>query len=177
MAGESLYELADLSHLWLRAFVYEYELPLMKVGQKARITFPSTAGKVWESTVTFINPHIDPQTRRAELRLELDNPQHELKPDMWADVELQVSFGNVLTVPDSAVIDTGARYIAFVEVSPGHFEPREAKVGAKTDDFYEVLDGLKEGESVVTRALFLVDSESQLKAVIAGMGSAGEHKH
>ena len=175
MAGESLYEIADLTHLWLRAFVYEYELPLIKVGQNARASFPS--GKTVESKVTFIYPHIDPQTRRAELRLELDNPQHDIKPDMWADVEISVLFGNVLTIPDSAVIDTGTRFVAFVQTGEGHFEPREVKVGARTDEFYQVLDGLKEGEQVVTRALFLIDSESQLKAAVAGMGAAGEHKH
>ncbi|MDB6025046.1 MAG: cebB, partial [Verrucomicrobiales bacterium] len=169
--------IADLSHLWLRAFVYEYELPLVKIGEKARVTFASAAGKTFESTITFISPHIDPQTRRAELRLELENPEHAIKPDMWADVELQVSLGNQLTVPDSAVIDSGLRYLAFVKMGEGHFEPREVKVGAKTDDFYQVLEGLKEGEKVVTRALFLIDSESQLKAAVSGMGAAGEHKH
>jgi Cu(I)/Ag(I) efflux system membrane fusion protein len=177
MPGESLYEIADLTHLWLRAFVYEYELSLVKVGDQARVTFPNAFGQVFESKVTFISPHIDPQTRRAELRLELDNPDHTIKPDMWADVELQAPLGNELTVPDSAVIDTGTRFLAFVDMGKGHFEPREVKVGAKTDEFYQVLSGLKEGEKVVTRALFLIDSESQLKAAVSGMGAAGEHKH
>ncbi len=177
MAGESLYEIADLSHLWLRAFVYEYELPLIKVGQKAHVTFSSAPGEVFESSITFIYPHIDPQTRRAELRLELENRNHQIKPDMWADVEIEVSLGNTLVIPDSAVIDTGTRFVAFVDKGEGRFEPREVKVGGKTDEFYQVLEGLQEGEKVVTRALFLIDSESQLKAAVAGMGAAGEHKH
>ena len=177
MAGETLYEIADLSHLWVRATVYEYELSNIKVGQDARVVFPALENKTYESKVTFIYPHIDPQARRAEVRLELDNPKHELRPDMWADVEISIDLGNALTVPDSAVIDTGTRSIAFVEGADNHLEPREVKVGARTDDAIQVLDGLKEGEKVVTRALFLVDSESQLKAAIAGMGAAGAHKH
>ncbi len=96
---------------------------------------------------------------------------------MWGNVELDASFGEVLAVPASAVIDTGARYVAFVQRDEAHLEPRELKIGTKTDDYYEVLDGVKDGEKVVTRALFLVDSESQLKAAIAGMGAAGGHQH
>ncbi|HWH71927.1 MAG TPA: hypothetical protein VNT26_21370, partial [Candidatus Sulfotelmatobacter sp.] len=110
-------------------------------------------------------------------RLEVENPEHELRPQMWANVELDVSFGHVLALPASAVIDTGARYVAFVKGEGDRLEPRVVKVGAKTDDYYQVLDGVKEGERVVTRALFLVDSESQLKAAISGMGEAGEHHH
>ncbi len=177
MAGESLYEIADLTHLWIRAYVYEYELPAVKVGQKARIIFPYLGNKVFESSVAFIYPHIDPQTRRAEVRFELDNPRHELRPDMWANVEIDQELGRVLAVPSSAVIDTGTRQLAFVDGEDQHLEPRELKIGVKTDDYYQVLEGLKQGERVVTRALFLVDSESQLKAAIAGMGAAGAHQH
>jgi membrane fusion protein, copper/silver efflux system len=176
-AGEMLYEIADLTHLWIRAAVYESDLPLINVGQQARIVFPNLNNQAFESSVTFIYPHIDPQTRRAEVRLELDNPKHELRPDMWADVEIVMELGEVLAVPASSVIDTGTRFVAFVDVGKDHLEPREVKVGAKTEDYFEVLEGLKAGEKVVTRALFLVDSESQLKAAISGMGAAGEHKH
>jgi Cu(I)/Ag(I) efflux system membrane fusion protein len=177
MPGETLYEIADLSHLWVRAGIYEAELPNVRVGQKARVILPYLGNKSFESKVTFIYPHIDPQTRRAEVRLELENPIHELRPDMWADVEIEVSLGSALTVPDSAVIDTGTRFVAFVKKEENQLEPRELKIGAKTDEYYQVLDGLKVGENVVTRALFLVDSESQLKAAISGMGAAGAHQH
>lgn len=176
-AGETLYEIADLMHLWVRASVYESDLPQIKVGQKARVEFPNLNNKTFDTTVAFIYPHIDPQTRRAEVRLELDNPRHELRPDMWANVEIEVELGEVLAIPASAIIDTGTRNVAFVDVANDHLEPREVKIGAKTDDYLEVLDGLKEGEKVVTRALFLVDSESQLKAAISGMSVGGEHKH
>jgi membrane fusion protein, copper/silver efflux system len=176
-AGETLYEIADLSHLWLRAYVFEFEMPLISIGQDALIQFPYLNSESFPARVTFIYPHIEPQTRRGEVRLELDNPGHQIHPDMWANVELRLGAGEKLTVPASAVIDTGERYVAFVEGQDQHLEPREVKIGMKTDDYYEVVSGLKDGEQVVTRALFLVDSESQLKAAIAGMGAAGGHQH
>lgn len=177
MAGETLFEIADLSHLWLRGYVYEFELPMVAVGQEARVTFPYLNNRTFPAQVTFIYPHIEPQTRRAEIRLELDNPEHLLRPNMWANVELELRAGEKLVVPASAVIDTGQRYVAFAEGAEQHLEPREVQIGARTDDYYEVVSGLSEGERVVIRALFLVDSESQLKAAIAGMGAAGEHQH
>jgi Cu(I)/Ag(I) efflux system membrane fusion protein len=177
MAGETLYEIADLSHLWVRAYVYEFEAPLIKEGQAARVTFPYLGNRSVDSQVTFLYPHIDPQTRRAEVRLEIDNPRLDLRPQMWANVELEASFGEVLTVPASAIIDTGARLVAFVMRDDNHLEPREVTIGARSDDYYEVLSGLNDGERVVARSLFLIDSESQLKAAISGMGSAGSHKH
>lgn len=176
-AGETLFEIADLSRLWLRAYVYEFELPLLAVGRDARVTFPNLEHRTYSARVTFIYPHIEPQSRRAELRLELDNPEHLLRPNMWADVELEIPVGTRLTVPASAVIDTGQRYVAFVDGPDGHLEPREVRIGARTDDYYEVVAGLAEGERVVSRALFLVDSESQLKAAIAGMAGPSEHQH
>lgn len=176
-AGETLFEIADLSHLWLRAYVYESELPLVAAGQDAVVHFPHLNHRSFPAKVTFIYPHIEPRTRRAALRLELDNPEHLIRPDMWADVELAINTGEKLTVPAGAVIDTGQRYVAFVDGPEEHLEPREVKIGARTDDYYEVVSGLKEGELVVARALFLVDSESQLKAALAGLGAAGGHTH
>jgi membrane fusion protein, copper/silver efflux system len=177
MAGDTLYEIADLSHLWVRAYVFEFEAPLIKEGQAARVTFPYLGNRSVESQVSFLYPHIDPQTRRAEVRLEIANPRLDLRPQMWANVELEASFGAVLTVPASAIIDTGVRLVAFVMRSDNHLEPREVTIGARSDDYYEVLSGLHDGEKVVARALFLIDSESQLKAAISGMGSAGGHNH
>ncbi|MFZ2658693.1 MAG: efflux RND transporter periplasmic adaptor subunit [Victivallales bacterium] len=177
MAGETLYEIADLSHLWLRASVFEYQMPLIAVGQDAVITFPYLGNQSFPSKVTFIYPHIDALTRRGEIRLELDNPKDQLRPDMWANVEIKVALGKKLTVPSSAVIDTGTRHVVFVDAADGLLEPRDLKIGARTDDYYEVLEGVKDGEKVVTRALFLVDSESQLKAAVSGMDGSDEHKH
>jgi len=174
MAGESLYDVADLSHLWLDVWVFESDLPLMKLGLQATVTFPYLGNKTLTAPITFLYPHIDPQTRRGRVRLELDNPEHLLRPDMWASVTIQIPLGEKVLIPASAVIDTGQRCVAFVDGEDEHLQPRELKVGFKTDDYYEVLEGVKEGEKVVTRALFLVDSESQLKAAIAGM--TGEQK-
>ncbi|MSR64486.1 MAG: efflux RND transporter periplasmic adaptor subunit [Verrucomicrobiae bacterium] len=173
-AGETLYEIADLTHLWMHVFVYEADMPLIKIGQPARVVLPYRGNEIHESKVAFIYPHIEATTRRGELRLEVDNPKHELHPDMWANVEIATDTAEQLVVPSSAVIDTGERFVAFVDRGEGMLEPRVLKIGKRTDDFYEVLDGVKEGEKVVTRALFLVDSESQLKGAIAGMGG---HEH
>ena len=174
MMGETLYEIADLSRIWVRASVFDEDLPLLQIGQTAMIDFPYL-GKSVESKITFFYPHIDPQTRRAQVRFELDNPDHTFRPDQWANVEIKVPLGEKLVVPASAVIDTGERFVAFVPREDNHMEPRALKIGVRTDDWWEVLSGLKEGEKVVTRALFLVDSESQLKAAISGM--TGEHQH
>jgi Cu(I)/Ag(I) efflux system membrane fusion protein len=175
MAGETLYTIEDLSRVWLRTTIYESDFPRVKVGLKARVKFPALTTMAWESEVTFIDPHIDPATRRGEVRLELDNPAHRFRPDMWAEVEIELPLGEVLTVPASAVIDTGKRTLAFVKGKDNHFEPREVTIGARLDDLWEVESGLAAGDQVVERALFLIDSESQLKAAIAGM--SGGHKH
>ena len=175
MAGETLYEIGDLMHLWLRASLFEYEISVVGTGATARAVFPHLNNLTLPCTVQFIYPHIDAQTRRAEIRLNLDNTNHIVRPGMWANVELDIPLGESLAVPSSALIDTGTRLIAFVDREDGHLEPREVKTGATAEEYTQVLSGLKAGEKVVTRALFMIDSESQLKAAIAGMGSAPEH--
>ncbi len=177
MAGETLYEVADLSHLWLQTSVSEADLPLVSVGQEATVTFSSHGNTVLTAPVTFLDPHLDPQTRRGSVRIDLDNPGHQLRPEMWADVEIEVPLGKKLTVPNASVIDTGKRFVAFVAMDGDRLEPRELKIGAKTSDYYEVKSGLAEGEQVVGRALFLIDSESQLQAAISGMSDSGKHQH
>lgn len=177
VAGETLYEIADLSHLWLWAYLFELDLPWVTLGQQAMVHLPYLTNQPFAATVTFIYPEIEAQTRRGQVRLEVDNPRHELRPGMWADVELQLDLGDRLAVPASAILDTGQRHIAFVAGSGDLLEPREVQVGARTDDHYEVLAGLKEGEQVVRRALFLVDSESQLRAAISAMSPAEPHRH
>ncbi len=175
MAGETLYEIADLSHLWLQARVTESDLALIAVGQEATVSFANSTLPLFSAPVTFIDPHLDPQTRRGTVRIETDNPDHRIRPDMWADVEIEIPLGTKLVVPAAAVIDTGKRQLAFVATGD-RLEPRVVKLGARTSEYFEVRDGLAEGEQVVSRALFLVDSESQLQAAIAGMGAAGEHQ-
>ncbi|MGC8830203.1 MAG: efflux RND transporter periplasmic adaptor subunit [Verrucomicrobiia bacterium] len=173
MPGETLFEIGDLSKLWVRAYVYEQDYPFVKLGQKARVIFPYL-NKSFEGSISFIYPHIDAKTRRAEVRINIENQGDILRPGMWGNIEIDVDYGELTLIPRAAVIDTGMRYIAFVVKEDGEFEPRELKIGFKGDDYYQVVEGARESEKVVANPLFLIDSESQLKAAILGMGS---HKH
>ena len=177
MPGEVLFEVGAMSPLWARAYLYEADLAFVKPGDPAEVTVPFLPNKLFATKVDFIYPHIDAQTRRAEIRMEVANPDHELRPNMWAEVLIETDAGEVLVVPASAVIDTGRRCVAFVVKPDNHFEPREVKVGLRGEDYWQVLSGLVAGEKVVTRALFLVDAESQLKAAVAGMSGAEGEKH
>jgi membrane fusion protein, copper/silver efflux system len=169
LAGEVLFEVGAMSPLWARAYLPDSDLAFVKPGDPAEITVSFLPNKLFATRVDFVYPHVDPQTRRAEIRMEVANPNHELRPNMWAEVLIEADAGEVLVVPASAVIDTGLRCVAFVVKPDHHFEPREVKVGLRGDDYWQVLGGLTAGEQVVTRALFLVDAESQLKAAEAGM--------
>jgi membrane fusion protein, copper/silver efflux system len=173
MAGQSLYEIGELSRLWVRVSVPENQFSRVRPGQGAKVVLPYLGHREVDSTVEFIYPHIDPATRRGEIRLALDNPRHELRPDMWANVEIEVDLGTVLAIPASAVMDTGQRLIAFAKGADGRLVPRELNIGARTDALWEVLKGVEAGDEVVTRALFLVDAESQLEAALQGM-TAGQ---
>lgn len=173
-SGATLLEVVDLSRVWALASVYEYELPFVRLGQNATMTLSYLPGKAFDGKVSFIYPTVDPQTRTVQVRVEFPNPGLELKPDMFAEVVLRGDLGERLAVPDSAVLDTGTRSIAFVETEEGVFEPRELKIGLRLADEYEVLAGLTEGERVVVSANFLIDSESKLKAALAGMNPAGD---
>lgn len=168
--GEELYTIADLSHIWIQADIYEYELPFIKVGQGATVTLSYDPRARLHAHVGFIYPTLDPKTRTAKVRFELDNPSDKLKPDMYANVELKIPLGARLAVPRDAVLESGERQIAFLHHGDGRLEPRIVKLGIRTGEYYEVLEGLQEGDHVVTSANFLIDSESRLKAVVEGMG-------
>lgn len=169
MPADTLYVVADLSSVWILADVYEADLPFVHAGQMAQVTL-SSSGQSWNGRVTFVAPVLDDATRTAKVRVELPNPSGLLKPDMYANVTLQKPVGNVITVPDGAVMQTGTRSIVFVQTAPGQFAPREVQTGAKADDLYEIRSGVQAGEVVVADANFLVDSESRLKSAISGMG-------
>ncbi len=175
MPGDNLYDIVDLSTIWVQADVYEVNLPFVKLGQPASLTLPYQPGRVWRGRVVFINPTVDPATRTIKARLEFANPKGELKPDMYADVVIGGARGTRLAVPESAVIATGERNVVFVAKGDGVFEPREVVLGVKVLNLYEIKQGISEGEKVVTGANFLLDSESKLKAAVSG--SAGGHKH
>ncbi|MDD5544835.1 MAG: efflux RND transporter periplasmic adaptor subunit [Acidobacteriia bacterium] len=159
-----VYELADLSTIWVLADVYEYELPQIKVGETARVSLNSFPGRVFTGKISFIYPEIDNTTRTAKVRIDLPNPDYTLKPDMYADVELQISYGRQITIPQEAVLDSGNRQTVFVARGNGYFEPRTVELSSKVGGRVIVLSGLKPGETIVTSGNFLIDSESQLKS-------------
>jgi Cu(I)/Ag(I) efflux system membrane fusion protein len=167
MPQDTLFDIADLSHLWVLADVYESDLPAVRVGMAGEVTIPYLPGRTWRGTVTYVAPTVEPATRTVKVRLEIDNAEQDLKPEMYADVVLRPSLGEGLVVPESAVIDTGDRRIVFVDRGAGRFEPREVLVGFKVDGGMQVLSGLDDGEKVVVSANFLIDSESSLKAALS----------
>ncbi|MBZ5639453.1 MAG: efflux RND transporter periplasmic adaptor subunit [Acidobacteriia bacterium] len=178
-----LLKMADLSRVWILASVYEYELPFVRLGQKATLKLAYLPDKTIEGRVAFVYPVLDAATRTAQVRIEVPNPGLTLKPDMYAEVTLSADLGERTAVPASAVMDTGTRSIAFVDQGDGTFEPRDLKIGLRLPDSYEVLDGLAPGEKVLTSANFFVDSESKLKAALAAMAANSTtpepqpHKH
>jgi len=168
-AGEPLFELANLDHVWIQADVYESELQFIRLGATATTTLSYLPGRTWKGRVTFIAPTVDPMTRTVKVRSEFDNADGALKPDMFGDVVIEQPAREVVVVPDSAVLQTGTRSVVFVVKDDGTFQPREITVGTKSEQVYEVRSGLAAGEKVVTQANFLIDSESRLKAALAEM--------
>jgi multidrug efflux pump subunit AcrA (membrane-fusion protein) len=171
---EDVLVMADLSTVWILADVYEYELPLVKEGQEATLELSYYPGKTFTGKVMYIYPTIESSTRTTKVRFEFPNPGNKLKPGMYANVMLQTNLGERLSVAEDAVIDTGERKLVFVAKGDGYFEPREVKIGQKAEGYYEVVDGLREGERVVRSAVFLIDSESRLKAALQSFGSGKE---
>ncbi len=172
MPGMPLFKLADLSVVWLYADIYEYELPFVRLGQQATVQLSYLPGETFTGKAIYIYPSLDPNTRTARVRYEFPNPHGKLKPEMYGNVEIKVNLGRRLVVPEGAIIDTGIRQMAIIDKGNGYFEPREVKVGAKVDDYYEVVKGLKAGERVVTSANFLIDSESKFKEAVGAPGHA-----
>jgi Cu(I)/Ag(I) efflux system membrane fusion protein len=178
LPSESLFEIADLLRVWVLADVYESEIPSVRTGQTARMTLSYLPGRTWTGKVTFISPVVNPDTRTVSVRLEFDNSDRTLKPEMFAEVVLERSLGSVVAVPEGAVLSTGIRSLVFVDKGEGRFEPREVEPGAKVDRWWEIREGLTPGERVVTQANFLIDSESRLKAAFGGLvPSAPGHQH
>jgi Cu(I)/Ag(I) efflux system membrane fusion protein len=171
MPGEMLYQVADLSSVWVIADVYEQDMALVKNGANVKVKVNAYPDQVFEGKVAYVYPTLKAETRTVPVRIELANPKQLLKPAMYAQVELSTtSKGKVIAVPDSAVIDSGTRRLVFIQLAEGRFEPREIRTGARSDNYVEVLEGVKEGEEVVVAANFLIDAESNLKAAIGGLG-------
>jgi Cu(I)/Ag(I) efflux system membrane fusion protein len=170
MPGEVLYQIADLSSVWVLADVFEQDLGMVHQGQSAAVRVDAYPDKVFNGEITFIYPTVTPETRTAKVRVELPNIQALLKPAMYARVEFASSHDKtkVLAVPDSAVLDSGTRQVVLIELGAGRFEPRVVKLGMRGDGYVEVLEGVKAGEAVVVSANFLIDAESNLKAALSG---------
>jgi Cu(I)/Ag(I) efflux system membrane fusion protein len=169
--ADTLYDIADLSRLWVLADVYESDLPSVRLGMAGVLGVPYLPGRRWSGTVTFVAPTVEERTRTIKVRMEVENGSGDLKPDMFADVVLQSDLGTGLLVPESAVVDAGQRHLVFVDNAERGLEPREVEVGFKSAGGVQVLSGVTEGERVVTSANFLLDSESSLKAALSAIAS------
>jgi RND family efflux transporter MFP subunit len=164
------FKVADLSRIWALGAVFEYELPMIKVGQQAEIEFPYGQSKrTLKGKITFIYPEIDTQTRRVKFRAEFANPGLQFKPETYVTILISTAGGRRLAIPKEAVIDTGSKRYALLAHRNGYFEPREIQVGEPGDDFYALLGGLDEGDRIVTSAQFLIDSETNLQAAMQSM--------
>jgi len=170
--ADILFDISDLSAVWILADVYESDLATVELGMAAEVTLPYQPGRTWRGTVAFVNPTVEPGTRTVKVRIEVANEDYALKPDMFADVVLRRELGDALFVPESAVLKPGDRQIVFLDLGDGRLAPREIETGARVEGGYAVLSGLAEGDRVVTSANFLIDSESSLKAALASMGAA-----
>ncbi len=173
MPGEKLFDVVDLSTVWVLSDIYEYELPLIKTGQMATISLSYFPGKEFSSVIDYIYPALSGETRTAKVRFSMPNTGGQLKPQMFTNVEIKVNLGNKLAIPEEAVIDTGTRQIVYVDKGEGYFEPREVILGIRAEGLREVTMGLKAGEKVASSATFLIDSEAKLKNV----APLGGHKH
>ncbi|MEK6726381.1 MAG: efflux RND transporter periplasmic adaptor subunit [Deltaproteobacteria bacterium] len=180
MQGEKLLSIADLSNVWLYANIYEYEIPLVKAGQKARVTINAYPGETFYATVSYIYPYLNTETRTAKVRLEMANPPlpplgkgvsgRVLKPGMYANVELEsVISPKAVVVPEDAVLDTGERQVVILALGAGRFKVIDVKIGLKGEGYYQILSGLTPGWKVVTSANFLIDSESSFRSTAQTM--------
>ncbi len=169
--GMDLYRMADLSSIWVYAHIYEYEVPWIREGQMAEMELPYIPGEIFQGRVDYIYPYLDQKTRDVKIRIVFQNPGLKLKPEMYANVRLKSELGRaVVAIPSEAVIHSGKRNVVFVAKGGGKFEPRDVVLGPEAEGgYYEVIQGVREGEEVVTSAQFLLDSESRLKEAIQKM--------
>ncbi|MBU0622358.1 MAG: efflux RND transporter periplasmic adaptor subunit [Gammaproteobacteria bacterium] len=173
MPGEMLYQIADLSSVWVIAEVPEQDIGQIELGSPTQVTVDAWPERSFDGKVAFIYPTLNSATRTVQVRIEIANPKALLKPAMFANAQIGAGKAEkVVTVPTSAVIDSGTRQTVLVRLAEGRFEPRAVTLGSRSDDYVEVLSGIVAGEEVVTSANFLLDSESNLKAALGGMGEA-----
>lgn len=172
-AGQPLFRIADTSEVWIVADVPESQLDIIRQGAKATVSVRSLRGRTFIGKVQLVYPEIRAETRTARVRVELDNPEGLLLANMFADVEIESgTAAPVVTVPETAVIDTGDRQVVFVDLGDGRFEPRPVKVGLRGTDETEIIQGIKPGERVVVSANFLLDADSNLTSALNAMTAA-----
>jgi hypothetical protein len=164
--GQTLYKVAELSTVWVEADLYEQDLPQIRVGQRATVALDAYPGETFEGRATYVYPFVEEKSRTVKVRFQFANAGGRLKPGMYANVQLRGAGGKGLSVPTNAILDSGTQQIVFVTTGDGVFSPRTVKIGRRSADRTEVLQGLKEGEQVATNATFFLDSESQLRAGI-----------
>jgi membrane fusion protein, copper/silver efflux system len=169
MPDKELYTIADLSTVWVNVDIYESEIPFVRPGQMASVTLSYDPGATFSGKVSYIYPYVDEKTRTVKARLDVPNPGFKLKPDMYVNAEIKIDGGKHLAVPEEAVLDSGIRKLVFLDKGNGHFEPKEVKLGAKLDGFYQVTSGLDEGEKIAASSAFLLDSESRLAEAMGAM--------
>ena len=175
--GEVLFKLADLSGVWLQAEVAEQDQGALHIGQTVDVKVDAYAQEKFTGKVSFIAPVLNEKTRTTRVRVELPNSDARLRPGMYASVVIADAMKPDLTIPLSAVIDSGMRQVVLVQVEEGRFQPRVVQLGARSDQYVVVLDGLGEGETVVTSANFLIDAESNLKAALGSFGQTQHEVH
>jgi Cu(I)/Ag(I) efflux system membrane fusion protein len=176
-ADTPLFSLADLSRVWVLADLYEMDLGRVHAGDAAGFNAGALPGRTFAGRVDFVYPTVSSETRTVKLRVTLENPRGELRPGMYGSVIVSAGGANVLVIPGESVVHTGESDYVFLARAGGHFEPRLVTVGVQDGDHVQILKGLAEGDTVVASASFLIDSESRLKAAIAGMGRQPETGH
>lgn len=176
-AGEVLFRLADLSVVWVLADVSENDLPLVAIGQQATVRPRGFPDRTFSGRVKLIYPQLNRETRTARVRIEIENRDAILRPDMYAEVEIATGSDTpVLAVPENAVIDSGTRQLVFIDRGEGRFEPRRVVLGRRGGGFVEIREGIDENDWLVVKATFLIDAESNLKAALRGLSEKDQHQ-
>lgn len=175
--GMELYQIADLTKIWIMVTLYEYDVSVIKVGDAAEVQLPYDSKLNFKTKITYIDPEIEMETRTAKARIEVDNKTQNFKPGMYVNVILKKELGEAITIPEDSLIDTGLRKIVFVKSGTSRFEPRDVKAGPRVENQFVILSGLKTGEEIVTSAHFFIDAESKLKAAILKGSASPSGKH
>ncbi|MBC8014683.1 MAG: efflux RND transporter periplasmic adaptor subunit [Sporomusaceae bacterium] len=162
MPGDKLYTVSDLSTVWMYADLYEKDIAVVQVGQEVNVTSSAYPGENFTGLVTFINPVLDDATRTVKVRVEMSNPGGKLKPNLFVRVAVNVPLAETVVIPVSSLLDTGSRKVVFVTQDANTFVKRDIVIGQEADGYIQVLSGLQPGDTVVTAAAFLIDSQTQL---------------